>query len=847
MNHAVIPEAAPAAPTVPEHLLQDMFTERDNAEAFAAVMERGIDTHLDELTLVYYARPAYRNGFGAPETLPESHPLRQKIESLNLEQVENPLERGVFGALRESWHQRAQGGPGDDENSIASLLLPIVIRQHSIGTGRAVMDHGMSHLKYDTTGRSLIAARGVLDEAARKIHEPQTVQERTEDRLRFLLSAAMAASNAEDNGAANVQSYDDFFTNAACEVIVEYMQGNREGIRPETVQNIRNLLSSPVRKLRYKMRQAFSTSAPRMCKIVDAMTNQPRLQRVLNNESPALAEFVTVVNEEKACDPKLLAMAASGLMSEYYAQASKASEETAHHYSMRVKGLAESLAGISANPPVRALFEQYLAETPSASAKMEARAIRAFRALTRLEPENITPFDSIDALESQLIGNLYDRLTGADAPLSDEQRVRLLERFGSTDPLLVYSLKFMSDDAYRDQLAGLVQSVADDNYEAWHRGDGSLEAMRALVDAGHLPQHITPEQYAEWCADSTFSSLEQLVSSSADAAEAIRSSVALGSVDIGLLAPGYSINKEGMDAVVLDRNVLGKLTGLINGQARGQKQGALTTEQVAAVSRGMGAYREIPGVRDLLSRLAAGEDIQFIKQQIEGTRSQLEQLYLLIRIANVSAEEVAAGALLAEPNAEGKRNVQRRLPDVLSYLHKELPPELHFIPESVTGLLASAAAERGEAELMTAEDTIDPKVTLEIGEIPQRTCQHYESGEFNQGLIGYFGPDVKIGIIRNEKGNIVARSIIRLMEDEQGNAVLFAEPVYQSVVSPQVRTLLSEHLNKKAAKMGVKLKGSLSDAPQSGEILRVRVLKMPAAYSDAATTLLPQGRLIIKV
>jgi hypothetical protein len=134
--------------------------------------------------------------------------------------------------------------------------------------------------------------------------------------------------------------------------------------------------------------------------------------------------------------------------------------------------------------------------------------------------------------------------------------------------------------------------------------------------------------------------------------------------------------------------------------------------------------------------------------------------------------------------------------------------------------------------LMTAEDTIDPKVTLEIGATPQRTCQHYESGAYNQGLIGYFGPEVKIGIVRNERGNIIALSVVRLMEDEQGNAVLYAEPVYQSIVSPQVRTLLSEHFAKKAAKMGVELSGSLSDGQQGPATLKVRKLKMPAVYTD---------------
>ena len=151
-------------------------------------------------------------------------------------------------------------------------------------------------------------------------------------------------------------------------------------------------------------------------------------------------------------------------------------------------------------------------------------------------------------------------------------------------------------------------------------------------------------------------------------------------------------------------------------------------------------------------------------------------------------------------------------------------------------ILTDHLTQNGKIELFEVEDTIDPKVTLEIGETPQRTCQHYESGMFNEGLIGYYDPEVKIIIVRNENGGIIGRSIMRLMQDENGDAILFIETIYASVSRPTVRTMIEEHANKKAAEMGIKLRHKL---PKYGEqfsvkpvTMIVRKLKMPAVYSD---------------
>ena len=303
-----------------------------------------------------------------------------------------------------------------------------------------------------------------------------------------------------------------------------------------------------------------------------------------------------------------------------------------------------------------------------------------------------------------------------------------------------------------------------------------------------------------------------------------------------MLAPGYSVKLEDLQVVIADRNGLGQLLAALNKAPKGQTEGILSANLLNELESSLGEAGITSGVADVLKMLKDGASIAEAKRAAEIKRTQLEQLRLLIRVANISKEEVASGALLTEPDKNGVRKIQQQLDDVISMLTKALPPAIAFIPQSVKQILTDHLTQNGKIELFEVEDTIDPKVTLEIGETPQRTCQHYESGMFNEGLIGYYDPEVKIIIVRNENGGIIGRSIMRLMQDENGDAILFIETIYFSVSSPTVRTMIEEHASKKAAEMGIEL---ISNLPEFGSRLSdkprtmiVRKLKMPAVYSD---------------
>lgn len=66
-------------------------------------------------------------------------------------------------------------------------------------------------------------------------------------------------------------------------------------------------------------------------------------------------------------------------------------------------------------------------------------------------------------------------------------------------------------------------------------------------------------------------------------------------------------------------------------------------------------------------------------------------------------------------------------------------------------------------------ETYDFKTTMTIGKIPTATCMNYKNGMYSESLISNFDANKKIVIVKNSKGDIVARSIIKLTKIRKGD------------------------------------------------------------------------------
>ena len=98
-------------------------------------------------------------------------------------------------------------------------------------------------------------------------------------------------------------------------------------------------------------------------------------------------------------------------------------------------------------------------------------------------------------------------------------------------------------------------------------------------------------------------------------------------------------------------------------------------------------------------------------------------------------------------------------------------------------------------------DTIDLNLTMQIGSLPVSTCMDYELGIYSDSLVSNLDANKKIIFVKNKKGQIVARSILKLTKIRTGSLsentlkksyALIIERVYTSDSNPKIPKLISD-------------------------------------------------------
>ena len=98
-------------------------------------------------------------------------------------------------------------------------------------------------------------------------------------------------------------------------------------------------------------------------------------------------------------------------------------------------------------------------------------------------------------------------------------------------------------------------------------------------------------------------------------------------------------------------------------------------------------------------------------------------------------------------------------------------------------------------------DTIDLNLTMQIGSLPVNTCMDYESGIYSESLVSNLDANKKIIFIKNKKGQIVARSILKLTKIRTGslsentlkkNYALIIERVYTYDSNSNIPKLIAD-------------------------------------------------------
>ena len=169
-------------------------------------------------------------------------------------------------------------------------------------------------------------------------------------------------------------------------------------------------------------------------------------------------------------------------------------------------------------------------------------------------------------------------------------------------------------------------------------------------------------------------------------------------------------------------------------------------------------------------------------------------------------------------------------------------PEMDKMVNNIKKTLGELGAGDQAAQVLEASDVSDLETCFKIGSNPVNSCQDYAGGGMNEALLGYVAEaNTKISVIRNEKGNILARRVLRLLELPDGQPALFLEQKYSSTASGAIDKVMLDQIMKKAETMNVRLFVKGEDQVPDGftltkskEKLESKGGRAPYVYVDAA-------------
>ncbi len=364
-------------------------------------------------------------------------------------------------------------------------------------------------------------------------------------------------------------------------------------------------------------------------------------------------------------------------------------------------------------------------------------------------------------------------------------------------PFVRYLLQWQSSSEHMQLLKGMYSSISEGigNYSEWKYGPDTEEGLAALISEQLLPPGLTLEQYRLWRNDHQTT-----------AAEALNNEVTEVSKDISRYMEDN-----------LDHLQVGDLLDQL------EKKQALTP-QIDQRIFDLGQLL-IP-LNIAKSEAARSKDTVKVEQltteanALRRSRDQWRRLKLISALMNLKPIEITSGKLANGKDATANGE---ELTKVIRELRASAAEDDQFVYDNVLQKLSVSTEAIGK-ENVIGTDSSNPKVALEIGEIPVASCQSYNRGSHNECLLAYFDPNTKILVLRNDrkvdgkdKGSIIARSVLRLLSDADGKPALHIERIYSSSNNPSIIRMVYNHALQKAEQMKVPVYVSLKSHNENGQ------------------------------
>lgn len=407
--------------------------------------------------------------------------------------------------------------------------------------------------------------------------------------------------------------------------------------------------------------------------------------------------------------------------------------------------------------------------------EQERRLVDSITILHQLDPDSLSSLvgaESLRDIENTLTIQLAHSL-GLDTPTED-QLFNLENSMGSVVNFGVYYQQYSSSAEHREVMMPMLKSLLDGNYADWKYGPDSEEGLEGMKLLGLVPSGIDLSTYRLWRQDTSheYSEIDRLAS------ETVQRDIVRIMRDNPEVFPSEVFsdlaNKSGYLAEVTD-----SISSL------GQRVGEI--------------HAELKILRSQKDKSLVADQLDELEDELASTQKELKDLQLIedaIGLIHISTEEIASGRI-------GDLEKGRQIEAVIRRLSKNLSKENGFIIDQLNATYDSYTSQTGTIQSIKVIDTSDPKVTLEIGARPVGSCQNFRGGAVNTALLGYTDPNSKILLATNSRGKPIARSVFRMLSDENGLPILHVETIYSAEASDGVSRALYQHAVTKAASMGL--------------------------------------------
>lgn len=328
-----------------------------------------------------------------------------------------------------------------------------------------------------------------------------------------------------------------------------------------------------------------------------------------------------------------------------------------------------------------------------------------------------------------------------------------------------------------------------------------LAALEVMQEQGLLPKSMTLKQYEAWNDDAAEDFDQVLQTHIKDIRHGIQDILSDAIADHHITDETLELN----EAILQSRK-----QKLIEPMRRLTEEKKILDKRFAAVriAKKKGKTFEPITTEEEERHKELKIQISNYRQDKADQLNEIEALLYLSALKNISSKDL-------ERNVVTIKNAEIPLSKVFQLLSKSLIKNHPEFAQDLSRMQQTLMKGREEMfggktvsrSQLSLTDKVDFETYLHIGEKPVPSCQNYAStGFFNSGLLAFLtDPNIRIIQMRDENGEIIARSALRLLSDDQGQPHIFMERVYSTNAHEKIKEAMAGIALKKAESMGARL------------------------------------------